>query len=207
MGSPVTGGSPYLTAAAGIMNAIGSVSQGSSASAYYNAQASAVRRHAEVGQLAAERQIAYDTQAAADQIEAVRRQGKQDFGAQLAAMAAGGMSAMSGSARDIIASSARSEDRDVSNIQLQNARSAYEKRLQAQLNLYDAQGQAAQLEAAGSSARRAGYIGAAGSLLGTASQVYGMTYKPKAKTASGLEQNIKRYQQTYAPWGNFGGIY
>ena len=196
-----------LTLGAGMMQAGNQIVSSRAQSAYQNAQATQLMRQAELDQLAAERQIDYDTQAAASQIEAVRRQGKLDFGTQLAAMAAGGMSSLSGSAQDIIASSARSEDRDVSNINLQNARSAYERRLQAKLNLFDAEAQATGLKASAKASKRAGYVGAFGTLLSTAAQVYGMTYQPKAAQpkADNLEKNITQYQKKNAPWSNFGG--
>lgn len=194
-----------LTAGAGAIQAGGQIASSAGQAAYQNAQARQVMRQAELDRLATERQINYDTQAAASQIDALRRQGRQNFGAQLAAMAAGGMSTLSGSAQDIVASSARSEDRDVSNINLQNARSAYERRLQSQLNLYDVQAQATGLRASARAARTGGYVGAFGTLLGTAAQVYGMTYQPKAKKGQTLEGNIREYGKNNAPWSNFGG--
>lgn len=194
-----------LMLGAGMMQAGNQIVSSRANAAYQNAQARQILRQAELDELATERQIGYDTQAAASQIEAFRRQGKADFGTQLAAMAAGGMSSLSGSAQDIIASSARSEDRDVSNIRYQNALSAYEKRLQTRLNTYDAQAQAVGLRASARATKNSGYVGAFGTLLGTAAQVYGMTYQPKVKTDV-LEQNIKDYQKKYTPWSNFGGI-
>ena len=70
------------------------------------------------------------------------------------------------------------------NISTQATRSAYETRLNAELATYGAQAQAAQLRSAASSAKTAGYIGAAGSLLGTASQLAWMYGQPKTPKAT-----------------------
>ena len=172
-----------LTIGAGILTAGSQISAGNAQSAYQNAQAKNILRQAQSNELAVERQIAYDTQATAEEISSIRRKGRKDFGTQLAIMAAGGMSTLSKSAMDIIASSAISEDRDVANLHLQNILSANEKRLQARLNMYDAQGQAAGLKAAAKATKKSAYISAFGTILGTAAQVYGMSYQPKA-TAS-----------------------
>lgn len=178
-----------LTVGAGVLQAGSQISEGNAQSAYQNAQAKQLLRNAEMYEITTERQTAYDTMATAGQISALRREGRRDFGTQLAAMAAGGMSSMSGSAMNIVASSAMNEERDVERLQYQNELSSYEKRLQARLNMYDAQGQAAGLRAAAKATKKSAYISAFGTLLGTAAQVYGMSYKPKA--TDGLTQADK----------------
>ena len=150
-------------------------------------------------------------QAAAAQQQRVIEDERQSFGSMLAAMAAGGMSTLSGSAQNLALSSLRNRNRDLENISTQATRSAYETRLNAELATYGAQAQAAQLRSAASSAKTAGYIGAAGSLLGTASQLawmYGQPKTPKTKTPKTptLESNIKDYAKNNAPWSSFGGF-
>lgn len=182
-----------LMAAGGILQAGNSIAQGRAQSAYYNAQAQSALDQARLNEIAADRQVSYDMQAAAAQQQRVIEDERQSFGSMLAAMAAGGMSTLSGSAQNLALSSLRNRNRDLENISTQVTRSAYETRLNAELATYGAQAQAAQLRSAASSAKTAGYIGAAGSLLGTASQLAWMYGQPKTPKATLNEADKKDF--------------
>ena len=158
-----------LMAAGGILQAGNSIAQGRAQSAYYNAQAQSALDQARLNEIAADRQVSYDMQAAAAQQQRVIEDERQSFGSMLAAMAAGGMSTLSGSAQNLALS------------------------LNAELATYGAQAQAAQLRSAASSAKTAGYIGAAGSLLGTASQLAWMYGQPKTPKATLNEADKKDF--------------
>ena len=218
-----------LMAAGGILQAGNSIVQGRAQSAYYNAQAQSALDQARLNELSADRQVNYDMQAAADRQQRVIEDERQSFGSMLAAMAAGGMSTLSGSAQHLALSSLRNRNRDLQNISTNAARAAYQTRLNAELDTYGAQAQAAQLRSAASSANTAGYIGAAGSLLGTASQLAWAFGQPKTATAAAdvntrdisqdplAKQHINyakpRKQSLTAnitasnPWGSFGRVF
>lgn len=216
-----------LMAAGGILQAGNSIVQGRAQSAYYNAQAQSALDQARLNELSVGRQVNYDMQAAADRQQRVIEDERQSFGSMLAAMAAGGMSTLSGSAQHLALSSLRNRNRDLQNISTNAARAAYQTRLNAELDTYGAQAQAAQLRAAASSAKTAGYIGAAGSLLGTASQLAWAFGQPKTAAADvntrDLSQDPLAQQHiNYAkprkqsltanitasnPWGSFGRVF
>lgn len=163
----------------GIMQAGGAYSGGLAQQGYYNAAAQNALAQARLGEIAAERQVAYDNDAAVRQMQEISRSGRQTFGAQKAAMAASGMDLSSGSAQEVFLDGLRAENEDLSAVSYQAERSAYEARLQARLNSIDAQSQATQARIAGKSAKRAGVMSAAGTLLSTAGTVAGQWYQYK----------------------------
>lgn len=211
MGSGINGRGTGMQIGAGLLQAAGAVTQGDAQSNYYSAQADSVRNQARLSELAAERQIAYDTEEKAGRIELLRGETERLVGSQLAAMAASGMSLTSGSAADLVADSLRSGRRDIAAVSQTYADRAHETRLAAKLASIDAEAQAKQLKISGQSARRAGWISAGGSLLGTASQV-AMQYRPKtpARTTGydydkdPLAKNIRSAANKW-PWRQ-GGI-
>lgn len=100
------------------------------AKTYGRMQQRAAEAQARLNELATERNIAYQTRQAQDQIADVNRQGRQFFGHQLATMAASGVSTASGSAQALLRSTGYSVGRDVSTIQANLINSAYEQRRQ-----------------------------------------------------------------------------
>lgn len=100
------------------------------AKTYGRMQQRAAESQARLNELATERNIAYQTRQAQDQIADVKRQGRQFFGHQLATMAASGVSTASGSAQALLRSTGYSVGRDVSTIQANLINSAYEQRRQ-----------------------------------------------------------------------------
>ena len=100
------------------------------AKTYGRMQQRAAETQARLNEIATERNIAYQTRQAADQISDIKRQGRQVVGSQLAAMAATGMSTASGSAQALIRSTGYSVGRDVSTVQANLMNSAFEQRRQ-----------------------------------------------------------------------------
>ena len=97
---------------------------------YGRMQQRAAEAQARLNELATERNIAYQTRQAQDQIADVRRGGRQALGRQLATMAASGVSTASGSAQALLRSTGYSVGRDISTIQANLITSAYEQRRQ-----------------------------------------------------------------------------
>lgn len=116
---------------------------------YGRMQQRAAETQARLNEIATERNIAYQTRQAADQISDIKRQGRQVVGSKLAAMAATGMSTASGSAQALIRSTGYSVGRDVSTVQANLMNAAFEQRRQMAIeNLaLRYQGQMAQYQA------------------------------------------------------------
>lgn len=123
------------------------------AKTYGRMQQRAAEAQARLNELATERNIAYQTRQAQDQIADIRRGGRQALGRQLATMAAAGVSTAIGSAQALLRSTGYSVGRDISTIQANLINSAYEQRrqtaieniglqYQGQMAKYAAKGQA-----------------------------------------------------------------
>lgn len=177
-----------LSVGGSLMSAGSQYAQGRAQENYYRASARNAVFRSLLSQQAAENQISYDAEAAASQISAVRRDGEELFGSQLAVMAANGMDLSSQSAQDIVAASLNSQQRDIDNLQLNQNRRAYEIRRDAKLGVIDAMNQSSQYRAAGRGARYAGTIGAFSSLLSTAGQVASL-WRPSVKTGNVAQTN------------------
>lgn len=154
-----------LMIASTVAGGVGSIQQGQAAneSAKYSAQVSqmnadmadrAARDALERGKLTEQKQ---------------RRENAQLQGAQVAAMAANGVDLSFGSPLDLIVDTAKMGEIDALTIRSNTAREERDIRQQA-LNY---RGQAGADLAAGRSARTAGYLGAAGTVLGGGAKAYG----------------------------------
>lgn len=190
MGLYIAMGSQML---GGAISAQGSYLSGKAQQGYYDTVASMNESQARLTQVNAEREIGYDLETSALQSGRLTEDSAQIFGAQKAVMTASNMDLSSGSGMEVAASGARSLAQDKAMLQYQAARSAYEKRLQAQLEAENLRGKATQNRLAGSNALAAGKAQAAGTLLSTAGSVAGQWYqfsklKP-AKTMNTHEQN------------------
>jgi len=176
MADPVTLlaiGSAVATVAGGAMQAVGQKNAA-------DAQAKAARYQAEIARA--------NSQAAAERADYTRQKGVNDastqdtktralIGSQLAAQGASGLDVNSGSPLDIRSSSASLGRLDTLTVRHNAELQGQEYDQMAKNQTY----QATSLENQGSSAKLAGYVGAAGSLLGTAASVSDkwMSYKQK----------------------------
>lgn len=159
---------------AGAMSAMSAYSAGTASQAYYNNQAATLEANARLGEQAAQRQIKYDLQTAAQQVKNIRRAGRKNYGKQLVAAVASGQDLSSVSFQDVVLDSARAEQEDIDLIKRQAAHRADEMMLQAKLNTIDAQNQATQARIAGKLAKKSGRLNAYSSMLSTAASVAGM---------------------------------
>ncbi len=166
-----------LAVGAGIMGAAGQYVAGNAQRDSYYAQAAALESQAALSQQAAQRQVKYDLQNAAQSVKEVRRAGRQNYAKQLTAAAGSGMDFSSVSFQDAVLDSLRAENEDIDLIKRTASRQAYETNLQAELNSIEASSQAAQARLAGRTAAKAGRINAFSSLLSSASMVAGMWSK------------------------------
>lgn len=166
-----------LAVGAGIMGAAGQYIAGNAQRDSYYAQAAALESQAALSQQAAQRQVKYDLQNAAQSVKEIRRSGRQNYAKQLTAAAGSGMDFSSVSFQDAVLDSLRAENEDIDLIKRTASQQAYETNLQAELNSIEAKSQAAQSRLAGRTAAKAGRINAFSSLLSSASMVAGMWSK------------------------------
>ena len=161
----------------GIISGTGQYIAGRAEQAAYNAQATSLLSGAELTQAAAQRQVKYDLQVAAENVKQVRRAGRQAYGKQLVAAAANGTDFSSVSLQDAMLDSLRAEQEDINLIKRTASQRAYETQLQADLNSIEAESQAAQARIAGRLARKTARLNTYGTLLSSAGMVAGMWSK------------------------------
>nr|QGT50646.1 hypothetical protein Elusimicrob1349_1160 [uncultured Elusimicrobia bacterium] len=137
----------------------------------YDAQAAAYETNAEIAQKTGERQADYQTQEAASQVHALRKQGEEVKGSQLAAMAAQGMDISSGSAQDVLSASERAQREDEDLIRYNAELAALETRRGADAQAADLRHQANQTRIAKKQAKAAAKMALYGSILTGSSQV------------------------------------
>ena len=166
-----------LAVGAGIMGAAGQYIAGNAQRDSYYAQAAALESQAALSQQAANRQVKYDLQNAAQAVKEIRRAGRQNYAKQLTAAAGSGMDFSSVSLQDAVLDSLRAEKEDIDLIKRNASQQAYETQLQADLNSIEANSQAAQARLAGKTAAKAGRLNAFSSLLSSAGMVAGMWSK------------------------------
>lgn len=166
-----------ITVSGGIMSATGQYVSGRAERDFYNASASALEQQAVLDANAAQRQIKYDVQHAAENVKQVRRSGRQNYANQLIAAAAGGVDFSSVSFQDVVLDSLRAEQEDINYIKTTASRQAYETQLQAELNSISANARAKQQRLSASAAYKTGKLNAFSSLLSSASSVAGMWSK------------------------------
>jgi hypothetical protein len=156
------------------MRAAGSIVEGNAQASNYQSQQSAYDYNADVA--VENSRIAWQQAGARE--EAQRRRGRQVLGAQAAATAQAGVDVGSGSPLAIAAQSARNAELDALNIRYEGGLQARGFDIEAENLRY--QGRVAGQNA--KNARRAGYWGAASSIIGGAANYYGM----KGGTSPGL---------------------
>ena len=161
----------------GIISGTGQYMAGRAEQAAYNAQATSLLSGAELTQAAAQRQVRYDLQNAAESVKQVRRAGRQTYAKQLVAAAANGTDFSSVSLQDAMLDSLRAEQEDINLIKRTASQRAYETQLQADLNSIEAESQAAQARIAGRLARKTARLNTYGTLLSSAGMVAGMWSK------------------------------
>ena len=102
-----------LAVGAGIMGATGQYIAGNAQRDSYYAQAAAIESQAALSQQAANRQVKYDLQNAAQSVKEIRRAGRQNYAKQLTAAAGSGMDFSSVSFQDAVLDSLRAENEDI----------------------------------------------------------------------------------------------
>ena len=197
MGLPV-----ILTAASGLIGAAGSVAQGNAQAKAYEQQAQVARQNARLAELQGEREL----ERGAREEQRFRRQQRQFQGTQRAQLAASGVQ-MGGSALSVLADTASGIEEDAAMIRFNTLQSNWERDAQA----VNFRNEASAADASASNAKRAGQLGAFGSLLGAGLGIAGMT----AGTPTGMMFNAKNTikvpdivrrtaaipQQRVTPWG------
>lgn len=163
------------TVAGAGLSAYSSIQQGNAASAQAKYQAGIAQmnaRQADQNQTLANRNAAYIEQGGARDTDDKAREIRSVMGAQRAAMAANGLVVDSGTNADLQGDTARLGNMTIGRIQEGASRGAYGQRIQgynAGVDAAMARTRANAYEASGRSARTAGFLGAASSLLGGAS--------------------------------------
>lgn len=154
----------WATAASAVIGAYSAIQSGKNQSAQYRAQQDAANYNAEIQSQNA--RVA--RQQAGAREEAHRRQARQVLGEQRAALAQAG-AGLSGSAADVYGQSAANAELDALNIRYEGELDA--RGLLAQSELTTFEGKVSGMNA--KSAKRAGYVNAASSLLAGGSKAYG----------------------------------
>lgn len=163
------------------MSAVGMVQQGQAAKAQANYQAAVMRNNQTLAEYAAQ-----DAEARGAEAEQQHRQKVAAFkGSQRAALAANGLDLTSGSPLDLLSDTAMLGEQDALTIRANAQREAWSARAQGA----NFGAEAGLLQARGTAAQQAGYMGAGASLLSGASQVAGSwdslfrSSSPKSYTA------------------------
>lgn len=162
----------WVALAAAAVSAFGAIQQGNAASASYKAQAQASEYNAKIQ----EDNAARISREASIKEDNLRRQQAYFLGRQRAAIAESGVGLGSGSALDIQQDSETQAELDALTVR-------YEGETQRRAFLQDAslqryEGSVARMNA--SEAKKAGYIGAVGSMLGGVGRYYNSTNAPTA---------------------------
>lgn len=161
--SNVSGAGLGLTAAGGVVGAIGSILGGQSQQKMYNYQAAIAKQNSQIASQNAD----YSIQKGEQQAQSYGMQAAQRQGQIRASQGASGLDVNSGSAKQVQDSQRLVTSMDLDQIRSNAAKTAYDYDVQA-VNFTD-QGQLDTM--AGANASAAGSIGAASTLLGSASSV------------------------------------
>lgn len=169
-----------LIIASTAMQALGAIQQGNAQAASYKSQQAAANYNASI----MDQNARIERDQANQREEAQRREARQVLGAQRAAFSQAGVG-LGGSAADVMAQSAANAELDALTLR-------YEGEMKARGLMASAEGERYQGQVAGmnaSSARTAGYMNAAGSILGGAAS-YG-TYQENQRYRTAMMGRIK----------------
>lgn len=155
---------PFLSIASGVVGAIGAIQQGNAAAASENSAAQAARYNAEMDRQRAVMAL----QQGNAQEEASRRESRAKMGNLRAGLAENGIGLDSGTGADLVQESSLNSELDALNIRYNAQINARGYNEQAKLNDYSAEAARGRAK----TARTAGFLGAAGSILTGAGGYY-----------------------------------
>ena len=189
---------PILTIAGGLISAASSVAAGNAKAQAYNAKAKVAEQNARLAELQGIRAL----EAGSRQEKQLRREGRAQYGSQLAQAAASGIT-VTGSASNILADTKMGIEEDADALRMQTLQEKWG---------YDVQGSSFRNEASAArssakNARTSGWIGAVSGLVGTAGNIFSNTPKNVPTPSTSGDGQIRLYSGQPGDPEAFNGYY